>query len=59
MIISGSVHVAANGIISFFSTEQRDFRPVVTEALKPHRETSLELHGQEVREETGLSKQKK
>ncbi|KAG5197516.1 hypothetical protein JEQ12_008245, partial [Ovis aries] len=38
---------------------QRDFSLVVTEALKPHRGTSLELHGQEVREETGLSKQKK
>ncbi|XDA86348.1 hypothetical protein R6Z07F_016083 [Ovis aries] len=41
------------------SNQQRDFSLVVTEALKPHRGTSLELHGQEVREETGLSKQKK
>ena len=54
VIISRSVPVAADGVISSPSTERRDFRPVVTEAFKPRRGTSLELPGQKVREEAGL-----
>ena len=37
VIISRSVPVAADGVISSPSTERRDFRPVVTEAFKPRR----------------------